>query len=152
MENERLQKRLAELRARAPSPSAPMPGPSTSPVYSLRSSTVSRSSAPSVPLCSPEVPSALYSQHVARSYDNFDPSSSQVQGAAYELHGLHVYSGQYAPASSTQPTDEDLGDETSRRKRVGHLCHFKICITHWSALDTQIPQCGAICVRYLRED
>ncbi|KAG6376296.1 hypothetical protein JVT61DRAFT_2274 [Boletus reticuloceps] len=47
IENERLQKRLADLRVRAPSPSAPISGPSTSPAYSLRSSSVSRSSVPS---------------------------------------------------------------------------------------------------------
>jgi len=118
-ENERLQKRLAELRGHASSPPAPISGPSTSPAYSFRSSSVSRSSAPSVSLCSPDVPSAHYSQHLARrSFDNFGSSRSHVQGSAYESHGLHTYNGQYSSASIAQPVDDDLSDETLRRKRV----------------------------------
>ncbi|KAF8559728.1 hypothetical protein OG21DRAFT_1502956 [Imleria badia] len=133
MENERLQKRLAELRVRAPSPSTPISGPSASPVYSLRSSSVSRSSAPSVSLRSPDVPSALYSQHLARrpSYDNFGSSGSQAQGTAYESHGLHTYSGHYTSPSSAQPADDDLGDDTLRRKRMrkSHNAEQYVCVT-----------------------
>ncbi|KAI9571387.1 white collar 2 type of transcription factor [Boletus coccyginus] len=130
-ENEHLQKRLAELRVHASSPPAPISGPSTSPVFSFRSSSVSRSSAPSVSLCSPDVPSTHYSQHLARrSFDNFGSSRSQAQGSAYESHGLHTYSGQYT-SGSAQPADDDLGDETLRRKRVrkSHNAEQYVCVT-----------------------
>ena len=119
IENERLQRRLAELRVRAPSPSPPISGPSTSPVYSLRSSSVSRSSAPSVSLRPPDTPGALYPQQFARiPYDSLGPSAAQLQGSAYEPLGLHAYSGQYTSASSVQPPDDDLGNDDSRRKKV----------------------------------
>ncbi|KAF8136525.1 white collar 2 type of transcription factor [Boletus edulis] len=129
IENERLQKRLADLRVRAPSPSAPISGPSTSPAYSLRSSSVSRSSVPSVSLHSPDT---LHSQHLAHpSYDNFSSSGSQVQGSAYEPHGLHMYGGQYTSALSAQSADDDLGDDTLRRKRMrkAHNVEQYVCVT-----------------------
>lgn len=131
IENERLQKRLAELRVRAPSPSVPISGPSTSPVYSLRSSSVSRSSAPSVSLRTSDTSGALGSQHLARlSYDNFGSSATQVQGSAYESLGLHTYNEQYTSASSTQPTEDDPGDDTSRRKKVLSYSTCETCATH----------------------
>ncbi|KAG9318635.1 white collar 2 type of transcription factor [Chiua virens] len=133
VENERLQKRLAELRVRAPSPSAPISGPSTAPTYTLRSltSSVPRSIAPSISLPSADVPAVHSSQQLARfPYDNFG-SASQLQGSVYESLGLHPFSGQYASASNAQPTDDDFGDDTVRRKKLRkfHNVEQYVCVT-----------------------
>ncbi|KAF8844804.1 hypothetical protein BDN67DRAFT_962239 [Paxillus ammoniavirescens] len=131
IENERLQKRLAELRVRTPSPSAPLSGPSTSRVYPLGSSPPTRGSVQSAALRSTDIPSSYYPPHQPRpSYDDSGSPANQMRG--YDPLGMHPYRGQQqASASGAQPTDDDLGDDTSRRRKMRkmHNPEQYVCVT-----------------------
>jgi len=54
-----------------------------------------------------------------------------MQGSSYELLDRRTYNGQYIAASSTQPTDDDYGDDTSRRKKMrkSHTTEQYVCVT-----------------------
>ncbi|KAF9227739.1 hypothetical protein BS17DRAFT_402023 [Gyrodon lividus] len=129
IENERLQKRLAELRVRAPSPSALLSGTSTS---SVGSSPATRGSVPSVALRSADMSSSYHPPHQPRSpYDDPSPPANQMRGSGYNSLPMHPYGGQHTSASGAQPTDGDLGDDTSRRRKMRkmHNAEQYVCVT-----------------------
>ncbi|KAF9246368.1 white collar 2 type of transcription factor [Melanogaster broomeanus] len=137
IENERLQRRLAELRVRASSPSAPASGPSTAAVYPHTSSSLTRSSVPSVAMRSADMSSSYYPPHQPHqprpSYDDLSPLANQMRG--YDPGhppSMHPYRGQYTSAPVAPPTDDDLGDDgTSRRRKIRktHSTEQHVCVT-----------------------
>ncbi|KIJ69150.1 hypothetical protein HYDPIDRAFT_105726 [Hydnomerulius pinastri MD-312] len=160
-ENERLQRRLAELRVSAPSPPAPISGPSVSSMYPPGTSTA-RSSVPSVTLQPIDNSGSYYSSHQPKSYDDFIPPVSQMRANGYDSLSMHSCRGQHPP-SSAPPGDDDLGDDSSRRKKMRkmHTTEQYVCVTcgrtdspEWRKLKgPQGPKtlCNACGLRWAKE-
>ncbi|KAL4067776.1 white collar 2 type of transcription factor [Scleroderma citrinum] len=126
IENERLQQRLAELRLHTASPAVPSPG-NLVPTGYLRG-------APNIRMGATDM-SGLYhhSAHYHSSnatYDDMMQQTNQTRGIGYDSQGTHPFRTQYPSSSGMQPED-DIGDDTSRRKKMRkmHGGEQHVCVT-----------------------
>lgn len=126
IENERLQRRLAELRVRTSSPTIPTAGNSTSAGYTSHGFPSTGGGAAAV---SRSYPPVAHYQPSRLPCDDFTQQSNQISVAGYDPHSMQSLRGQYS-SSGIQPA-EDTSDDTSRRKKMRktHETEQYVCVT-----------------------
>lgn len=126
IENERLQRRLAELRVRTSSPTIPTAASSKSVGYTSHGMPATGGGATNVSRSYPQV---VHYQSSRLPCDDFTQQANQIRVAGYDPHSTHSLRGQYS-SSGTQPA-EDASDDTSRRKKMRkmHTTEQYVCVT-----------------------
>ncbi|KAI6132010.1 white collar 2 type of transcription factor [Pisolithus croceorrhizus] len=131
IENERLQRRLAELRVRTCSPTIPTAESSTSTSngYTSHGLPTAGGSAAGVSRSYPQVAQATHYQSSRQPWDDFAQQANQIRATGYDPHSAHLVRGQHS-SSGTQPV-EDACDDTSRRKKMrkSHGAEQHVCVT-----------------------
>ncbi|KAG1891459.1 white collar 2 type of transcription factor [Suillus subluteus] len=131
IENERLQQRLAELRVRMPPPSTiAHTGQSMTSMYSTLSS--SRSTMTHRPVG--DLPPTCYTTHqTSTSYDDLVTQTNHHQPRGFTDPSNALTYGSYVPAGqqAQQPTEDNYGDDASRRKKIRkmHAAEQYVCVT-----------------------
>lgn len=132
IENERLQQRLADLRVRMPPPSVTHTGQSIASMYSTSSS----SRGPPVVTHRPvgDLPATCYTTHqTSTSYDDFVTQTNHQQPRSFTDPPNVLAYGSYAltDQQAQQPTEDNYGDDASRRKKIRkmHAAEQYVCVT-----------------------
>ncbi|KAI6005803.1 white collar 2 type of transcription factor [Pisolithus albus] len=129
IENERLQRRLAELRVRTSSPAIPTAEGSTSNGYTSHGLPTTGGSAAGVPRSYPQVVQATHYQSSRQPWDDFTQQANQIRATRYDPHSTHLVRGQHT--SPGPQSVEDASDDTLRRKKMrkSHGTEQYVCVT-----------------------
>lgn len=129
IENERLQRRLAELRVRTSSPAIPTAESSTSNGYTSHGLPTTGGSAAGVSRSYPQVAQATHYQSPRQPWDDFTQQANQTRATRYDPHSTQLVRGQHS-SPGTQSV-EDACDDMSRRKKMrkSHGTEQYVCMT-----------------------